>query len=184
MLSRTWRPLSRAPYLKPFSLSPVQYRVAICRYNSTDKTLVNPSTIPPSNASPTQVPPVDTSSKAPQRFEKLLNKTPEFMRNWLQPIANAPLSHITAFLILHEVTSPGTLAKFEVTAIVPLIGLTYIFHKAQWTPQIFPGEWLVEGVEKGAKIIRHYGINVKGEQFVRLAFEFAAAYASVKVNIS
>lgn len=45
---------------------------------------------------------------------------------------------------------------------------------------MLPGEWLVEGVEKGAKLIRHYGIRVSGDQFVRLAFEFAAAYASVK----
>src|SRR5271169_1497624 len=40
---------------------------------------------------------------------------------------------------------------------------------------------MTQGVEKGARLIRRYGINVHGEQFVRLAFEFAAAYASVKV---
>jgi len=40
---------------------------------------------------------------------------------------------------------------------------------------------MVEGAEKGAKLIRRYGVNVSGEQFVALAFEFAAAYASVKV---
>jgi hypothetical protein len=42
---------------------------------------------------------------------------------------------------------------------------------------------VVQGVEKGAKLIRHYGLNVKGDNFVRLAFEFAAAYATVKVSI-
>jgi hypothetical protein len=31
----------------------------------------------------------------------------------------------------------------------------------------------VQGTEKGAKLIRHYGINVTGEDFLRLAFEFA-----------
>ena len=46
---------------------------------------------------------------------------------------------------------------------------------------MLPGEWMIQGVEKGAKLIRHYGINVHGDQFVRLAFEFAAAYARVKV---
>ena len=40
----------------------------------------------------------------------------------------------------------------------------------------------MQGVEKGAKLIRHYGVNVKGDEFVKLAFEFAGAYASVKVN--
>lgn len=39
----------------------------------------------------------------------------------------------------------------------------------------------MQGVEKGAKLIRHYGLNVKGDEFVRLAFEFAASYATVKV---
>ena len=46
---------------------------------------------------------------------------------------------------------------------------------------MLPGEWLAQGAEKGAKLIRHYGLQVTGDQFVRLAFEFAAAYATVKV---
>ena len=46
---------------------------------------------------------------------------------------------------------------------------------------MLPGEWLAQGTEKGAKLIRHYGLQVTGDQFVRLAFEFAAAYATVKV---
>jgi len=47
---------------------------------------------------------------------------------------------------------------------------------------MLPGEWLVQGAEKGAKLIRRYGIEATGDQFVRLAFEFAAAYATVKVS--
>ena len=46
---------------------------------------------------------------------------------------------------------------------------------------MLPGEWLAQGAEKGAKLIRHYGLQVTGDQFVRLALEFAAAYATVKV---
>lgn len=46
---------------------------------------------------------------------------------------------------------------------------------------MLPGEWLAQGVEKGAKLIRHYGLEIEGDQFVKLAFEFAAAYATVKV---
>ena len=53
----------------------------------------------------------------------------------------------------------------------------------QWTPELLPYEWISEGTEKGAKLIRRYGINVHGDQFVRLAVEFAAAYATVKVLI-
>ena len=62
-----------------------------------------------------------------------------------------------------------------------MIGLTYIFHKAQWTPEILPEEWIAQGAKKGERLIHRYGINVHGEQLVRLAFEFAAAYATVKV---
>jgi Hypothetical protein FLILHELTA len=72
-------------------------------------------------------------------------------------------------------------SNLKITAVAPLIGLTYLFHKAQWTPSVLPEEWLVQGAEKGEKLIRHYGLEVKGDQFVRLAFEFAAAYATVKV---
>ena len=64
---------------------------------------------------------------------------------------------------------------------MPLIGLTYIFHKTQWTPPGLPGEWVTQGTEKAAKLIRHYGLNVQGAQYVRLGFEFATAYAAVKV---
>jgi Hypothetical protein FLILHELTA len=53
----------------------------------------------PTSSSPN----VDRISKSPQRFEKVLNRTPKFLRNLLQPIANKPISHITSFLILHEV---------------------------------------------------------------------------------
>ena len=65
---------------------------------------------------------------------------------------------------------------------MPLIGLTYVFHKMEWTPPVLPSEWVVQGTEKGAKLIRRYGLEVTGDQFVKLAFEFAAAYASVKVR--
>lgn len=48
-------------------------------------------------------------SKSTQRFERVLNRTPKFLRGWIQPIANKPISHLTSFLILHEVLRPYTL---------------------------------------------------------------------------
>ena len=59
------------------------------------------STKPPTEPSPQSVP-----SNSPGRFDKVLSRTPKFLRSWIQPIANKPLSHITSFLILHEVLTP------------------------------------------------------------------------------
>ena len=173
-LRHGYLPLRIRSFSKPFLFS--------IRLESTKPAANSPPTAPLTSQAP--VPPTEAVSKSPQRFEKILNKTPKFLRKWIQPIANKPLSHITAFLILHEVypTSSEQLNS-QITAIVPLVGLTYIFHKAQWTPPLLPGEWVVQGVEKGAKLIRHYGLNVKGDNFLRLAFKFAAAYATVKVSI-
>jgi Hypothetical protein FLILHELTA len=52
---------------------------------------------------PVSSPPSDSLSNSSQRFEKLFNKTPKFLRSWIQPISSKPFSHIVSFLILHEV---------------------------------------------------------------------------------
>jgi Hypothetical protein FLILHELTA len=150
--------------------------------------LIAPSFRHISSKPPSSPPPIRPSSQPPlskssQKFDKVFNRTPKFLRNWIQPIANQPLSHITSFLILHEVCPCDLLTLTrKITAVVPLIGLMYIFHKVQWTPSVLPAEFLHQGVEKGTKLIRYYGLEVDGDQFVRLAFDFAAAYASVKVS--
>jgi len=68
-------------------------------------------TIPPHST----IPPPPEPLKETQRFEKVLNKTPRFLRKWLEPISHKPLSHISSFLILHEVlplpTSPASPAS-------------------------------------------------------------------------
>src|SRR5437868_5611665 len=58
-------------------------------------------TIPPHST----IPPSPEPLKETQRFEKVLKKTPKFLRKWLEPFSHKPLSHITSFLILHEVLS-------------------------------------------------------------------------------
>lgn len=42
------------------------------------------------------------TSKSPHRFKKILRNVPKFLHKYLQPIANKPISHVTAFVILHE----------------------------------------------------------------------------------
>lgn len=48
----------------------------------------------------------------PARVARLESRLPRFLQRFVTPLRNAPFSHITAFIILHEIT-----------AIVPLIGL-------------------------------------------------------------
>lgn len=140
------------------------------------------------------------------RFDRFIAKTPtKFLRSRLQALKNAPLTHITSFLILHEIT-----------AIVPLFGLAGAFHYYQWLPPYFAeGEWVLKGVTLFGNYFRRKGWITssdaasakdaaekgreedvekagtkgdtigkwwdRGEGGTRLVIEFATAYAIVKV---
>jgi hypothetical protein len=113
------------------------------------------------------------------------------------------LSHITSFLLLHELT-----------AIIPLFGLAATFHYTHWLPSWFAeGAWVLQGVERFGRYFRRKGwirsgeaeeaereVNVEmerdkanlelrrrdkawniGEGGVRVVVEFATAYAIVKM---
>lgn len=65
----------------------------------------------------------------------------------MQPLLQAPVSHIVAFLVLHEIT-----------AIVPLFGLTAAFHYFDWLPPyISEGKWVSQGVNKFGNYFRKKG---------------------------
>lgn len=81
------------------------------------------------------------------RISRLEARLPRFLARYITPLRNAPISHITAFLVLHELT-----------AIVPLFGLTFAFHKFDWLPPVFSeGYWVKEGVEKFGRYFRRKG---------------------------
>lgn len=140
------------------------------------------------------------------RFDRFIAKTPtKFLRSRLQALRSAPLTHITAFLLLHELT-----------AIIPLFGLASAFHYYEWLPPYFAeGAWVLKGVtmfgnyfrkkgwidskdaEKAAALAKQEraeeveGPKAKGildfgkwwnrgEGGTRLVIEFATAYAIVK----
>ncbi|KAH0288745.1 hypothetical protein M436DRAFT_42883 [Aureobasidium namibiae CBS 147.97] len=125
------------------------------------------------------------------RISRLEARLPRFLARYVKPLRNAPISHITAFLVLHELT-----------AIIPLFGLTFAFHKFDWLPPVFSeGYWVKEGVEKFGRYFRRKGWirdadgegfekdeNRKGlakwwprgEDGVRLLVEVATAYAITK----
>ncbi|KAG4426908.1 hypothetical protein IFR05_017609, partial [Cadophora sp. M221] len=71
-------------------------------------------------------------------------------------LLTAPLSHLTSFLILHELT-----------AIIPLVGLATTFHYAGWLPEKWvQGCWVREGVERFGRWFGRKGL-----------FGFGPAYA-------
>ncbi|KAB8265554.1 hypothetical protein BDV32DRAFT_116742 [Aspergillus pseudonomiae] len=142
-------------------------------------------------STPTSSTPKDSTS----RLRKLNDRLPSFLRAYTTPLLGAPGTHITSFLILHELT-----------AIVPLFGLVTAFHYGNWLPDLTSsnafeegtrrfGRWLqkkgwVENVDVDA-IELAGGVNsydpVTKDQMtesdrkgVRLVLEFATAYAVTK----
>lgn len=73
----------------------------------------------------------NSSQKIRFRLERLNSRIPRFLQRYTTPLVGAPLTHITAFLVLHELT-----------AIVPVLGLTGVFHYIEWVPASF-GETMV-----------------------------------------
>ncbi|KIV93120.1 hypothetical protein PV10_04359 [Exophiala mesophila] len=92
-------------------------------------------------------PSIEKQAATRSNFDRLVARTPRFLRPTLLGLKNAPVSHVTAFFILHELT-----------AIVPLLGLAGAFHYWQWLPSYFAeGQWVVEGAEKFGRYFRKKG---------------------------
>ncbi|KAH7071170.1 hypothetical protein BKA63DRAFT_474690 [Paraphoma chrysanthemicola] len=93
-------------------------------------------------------PPSSTS-----RVDRINRRLPRFLHRYTSALANAPLSHITSFLILHELT-----------AIIPLFGLAGYFHYTHWLPPWFAeGAWVLNGVERFGRYFRRKGWIRSGE---------------------
>lgn len=128
------------------------------------------------------------------RISRLESRLPAFLRRYTLPLRSAPVSHITAFLLLHEIT-----------AVVPLFGLAGAFHYFDWLPPwIAEGAMVKTGVEKFGRYMRRkgwiddgevpgadgqqgrLGTNAgkwwgRGEGGVRIVVELATAYAVTKL---
>ncbi len=145
------------------------------------------------------IPPHDEQAVARSRVDRFIHRTPRFLHPTLNGLRQAPVSHVAAFLILHEIT-----------AIDPLFGLDGDFHYWHWLPPYFAeGAWISAGVEKFGRYFRKKGWisesdereveeqtkegkaqkfenkNVsrwfdRGESATRWVVEFATAYAVVK----
>lgn len=136
--------------------------------------------------------PAQTTPKGAQsRLRRFNDRLPRFLRIYTTPLLGAPVTHITSFLILHEIT-----------AIVPLFGLVAGFHYGGWMPDLSSrsGEnnTFDEGTARFGRWLRKKGwiddadVNtVSGQDVqidrarndragVRLVLEFATAYAVTK----
>lgn len=101
----------------------------------------------------------------------ILKRMPRFMLPYTKNFIHAPVSHVTAFLILHELS-----------AIVPLVGIWYVFHKFQWSIPLDLPSW---AIDKGTHIIdksmaqfdfRNFSLQEKAN----FIMEGAYAYVIVK----
>ncbi|CAN8095973.1 unnamed protein product [Discula destructiva] len=84
---------------------------------------------------PTTTPNTPTSNPAARRFhstnpattqsraDKILTRLPKSMQKYTSRLRGAPISHVVAFLILHEIT-----------AVVPLVALFGLFHCTDYVP--------------------------------------------------
>ncbi|KAL2350617.1 hypothetical protein BJ546DRAFT_923472 [Cryomyces antarcticus] len=138
----------------------------------------------PSNSTSSSSTSSASASKTPQsRLDRSLSRLPRSLRRYALPLRNAPVTHVTAFLLLHEIT-----------AVVPLVGLTATFRYANWMPPyISEGKWVAEGAEKFGRYFRRKGWLGdeeggggrgtwwgRGEGGVRLVAEVATAWAITK----
>ena len=122
---------------------------------------------------------LNSQQKTRSRVERVTSRLPKFLLRYTDPLVNAPLTHISAFLVLHEVT-----------AVVPILGLATIFHYTNWLPPyISEGQWVNDGVQKfgdyfrkkgwlGHEKTRRFRWWGKGEGGLRVVVEYASSRAS------
>lgn len=89
----------------------------------------------------------DASRKTRLRVDRINSRLPKFLQRYTTSLITAPVTHISAFLLLHELT-----------AIVPLFGLAGVFHYTRWLPPyISEGAWVSKGVDIFGKWFRKRG---------------------------
>ncbi|KAI1367461.1 hypothetical protein F5Y08DRAFT_298580 [Xylaria arbuscula] len=109
------------------------------RLQSTNSKPPSPPPPPPPSSSP---PPNPSQTN---RVSRILTRASRFLpkrlQSSLQTLRSAPLSHVGAFLVLHEIT-----------AILPIFGLTYAFYAFDWVPTSWVlgpfAAWAEDGLKK------------------------------------
>ncbi len=106
---------------------------------------------------------------------------PRFLSKYTTPLRNAPITHITSFLLLHELT-----------AVAPLFALAGFFHYSRWMPPLVSeGKLVSDGVEKfgnyfrrkgwlGQEDKRRYKWWGRGEGATRIVVEYVSSHPSFR----
>ncbi|KAF2402961.1 hypothetical protein EJ06DRAFT_554512 [Trichodelitschia bisporula] len=128
----------------------------------------------PSTSTSASTSPASTSTPHP-RLHRLNQRLSPRLQTYTTPLLSAPLSHITAFLLLHELT-----------ALTPLILLATLFHYTHPPSLLISTGWVAEGIERFGAYFRRKGWVGEGgwfgtgEKGMRIVVEVAAAWAVVK----
>ncbi|KAK4137506.1 hypothetical protein BT67DRAFT_363388, partial [Trichocladium antarcticum] len=84
------------------------------------------------------------------RIDRVLSRLPPRLRKYTARLRGAPVTHVAAFLVLHEVT-----------AVVPLLGLFGLFHYTEHVPVAYMlahyGGYVREGVGRFERWFRRRG---------------------------
>lgn len=125
------------------------------RPKSTQSTPSSPSTTttqppPATGTTATTAATEQAADKSATRLDRILTRTsrylPERLRAPLRGFRRAPVSHVASFLVLHELT-----------AIIPLFGLTGAFYYLDIVPVEWVFGWWAPYVqEEGTKVLRYF----------------------------
>ncbi|KAK8063443.1 hypothetical protein PG996_008095 [Apiospora saccharicola] len=118
--------------------------------STTTKAPPAAGTTPASTSSSTAAAAEQASAKTVSRFDRILHRTsrylPERLRAPLRGFRKAPVSHVASFLVLHELT-----------AIIPLFGLTGVFYYLDIVPVEWVFGWWAPYVQdEGTKVLRYF----------------------------
>lgn len=134
-------------------------------FKKTDTLSPVPQPLQPANADPDSA-----------KFDRhpILKRIPRYFRPYATRFITAPVSHVTAFIILHELT-----------AVVPLAGIWYVLHQHHDLLMASTLDLPAWALEKGTKLIekgiRDYDLgDILISEKIRFIKEGAYAYVIVK----
>ncbi|KAF3200860.1 hypothetical protein TWF106_005447 [Orbilia oligospora] len=111
----------------------------------------------------------------PSRADRIISKLPKYLHPYTRPLLSHPASHITSFLILHELT-----------AILPLFALFTFFNLTSWNPaDLLPAEWIETGYNRFKRYIEKKGLEewIDGRGVMDLAIAWAVVKALMPVRV-